>query len=415
MEWGAMPRTVLVVDDQALPRQALAGELADAGFAVIEAADGEEAWQRFSESVPDVVVTDLVMPKSDGLELLSRIRERSEVPVILFTARGSIQNATAAMKAGAQEFVASPDVALDELVQLVRDAAERPLSNSEHPDLERRFVGDSRALKRLRERLAGLASLRTPVLVCGEAGSGRAAAVAALHELGVSSGGNLVRLSPDAPRLDNRLPPPAAVFLAGIDEFPDAAQRDWTERLLAAERDDWKRGPRVFASAIDAPAVLAKDSHFERGPGRALLRFAVELPPLRTIREDIPAIARHLALQVGIRLGRTIGLSPAAQQLLADQRWRGNAAELARLLERAITFSRGRQIRRELVADLLRELEEDIGTLRAQRAARERDQLIRALRETGGNISRSAEILNRSRSAIYRLIEKYEIRLTRED
>jgi OmpR family response regulator RpaB len=79
MEWGTMPRTVLVVDDQALPRQALAGELADAGFAVIEAADGEEAWQRFYESVPDVVVTDLVMPKSDGLELLSRIRERSEV------------------------------------------------------------------------------------------------------------------------------------------------------------------------------------------------------------------------------------------------------------------------------------------------------------------------------------------------
>lgn len=410
-----MPKTVLVVDDQALPRQALANELSDAGFLVVQAQDGEEAWQRFAESPPDVVITDMLMPRSDGLELLGRIRERSEVPVILFTARGSIQNATAAIKSGAQEFVAAPDVALEDLVQLVRDAANHSSPSSEHPDLEKRFVGHSRALQKLRERLSGLAPLRTPVLVCGESGTGRSAAIRALHELGATAGGNLVRLTPETPRPDSRLPQPSAVHLAGVDDFPEAAQREWTERLLGAEREGWKRGPRILASAADTPGVLAKDAQFERGPGRALLRFALELPPLRTIREDIPPIARHLVEQIGARLGRRIGISPAAQQLLAEQRWRGNSAEMARLLERAITFSRGRQIRRELVADLLRELEEDVGTLRAQRAVREREQLIQALRDTGGNISRSAELLQRSRSAVYRLIEKYEIPLRRED
>ncbi len=410
-----MRGTVLLVDDQPLPRQALANELTDAGFRVIQASDGEEAWLRFAESPPDVVITDMVMPRADGLELLSRIRERSEVPVILFTARGSIQNATAAIKSGAQDFVASPDVELEDLVRLVSDAAARSRPSAEHPELEQRLVGRSRSLQKVRERLSGLAPLRTPVLVCGEPGTGRATAIRALHELGATAGGNLVRLSPDTPRLDTRLPAPSAVHLAGIDDFAEAAQREWSERLLAAEREGWKRGPRILASAADTPGVLAKDHHFERGPGRALLRFAVELPPLRTVRDDIPAIARHLIERIGARLGRRIGISPAALELLGEQRWRGNAAELGRLLERAITFSRGRQIRRELVADLLRELEEDVGTLRAQRAVRERDQLIQALRDTGGNISRSAEILQRSRSAVYRLIEKYEIPLKRED
>ncbi|MDH3213785.1 MAG: response regulator [Myxococcales bacterium] len=104
-----MRGTILLVDDLARPRRALAAELEDAGFAVIQAADGKEAWQRFCERQPDAVVTDMVMPRSDGLDLLSRIRTRSDVPVILFTARGSVQSAATAFKAGADDFLSSPD------------------------------------------------------------------------------------------------------------------------------------------------------------------------------------------------------------------------------------------------------------------------------------------------------------------
>ncbi len=112
-----MRGTVLVVDDQARPRRALAAELEDAGFTVVQAADGDEAWKQFCDRAPDAVVTDMVMPKRDGLDLLGKIRSRSDVPVILFTARGSVQTAASAFKAGADEFVSSPDVGVEELVR----------------------------------------------------------------------------------------------------------------------------------------------------------------------------------------------------------------------------------------------------------------------------------------------------------
>ena len=100
---------VLVVDDHKRPRRALTTELEDAGYAVVQAGSGSEAWKLFCRHKPHVVITDLEMPRGDGLELLGRIRIRSDVPVILFTARGSLQHASAAFKAGADEFVASDE------------------------------------------------------------------------------------------------------------------------------------------------------------------------------------------------------------------------------------------------------------------------------------------------------------------
>ena len=91
-----MHGNVLVVDDQPLPRRALANELRDGGFTVQEAADGAEGWSRFCQHKPDLVITDLVMPASDGLQLLGRIRSQSDVPVILFSAYGTVQSTAAA-------------------------------------------------------------------------------------------------------------------------------------------------------------------------------------------------------------------------------------------------------------------------------------------------------------------------------
>ena len=106
--------TILVVDDQLKPRRLLIDELEDAGFAVVEASDGEEAWDMFRRNPPELVITDMMMPKCDGLELLSRIRTHSEVPVIVFSGYGSVQTAAEAIKAGAQEFISSLDVEVDE-------------------------------------------------------------------------------------------------------------------------------------------------------------------------------------------------------------------------------------------------------------------------------------------------------------
>ena len=155
--------------------------------------------------------------------------------------------------------------------------------------------------------------------------------------------------------------------------------------------------------------TLSGDEAFAKGVGRVLLRFALELPPLRARGEDVPAVAASLVERIGRSVGRQIRLSPAASSYLAAQRWPGNVAQLERVLERAVTYSRGKQIRRETVADVFDELCESLDSIRERGALRERQELLHALEQSGGNISRAAERLGRSRAAVYRLIDKHGI------
>ena len=141
--------TVLVVDDQLQARKLLGAELEEAGFAVVEAADGEEGWRSFCERRPDVVITDMVMPRSDGLELLKRIRSQSDVPVIVFSGHGSVETAAQAFKAGADDFVNSLELEADDLVTLVRDAATSGHTPPPARDLEERLVGKGAAITRV--------------------------------------------------------------------------------------------------------------------------------------------------------------------------------------------------------------------------------------------------------------------------
>ena len=408
-----MRGNVLVVDDQLRARRLLVTELRDAGFEVCEAGNGADGWDEFVRRRPDVVITDLVMPRADGLELLRRIRAQSETPVIVFTGFGTPQSAASAFKAGADDFVCSPDVEIDDLVALVADAISGKAPAEARPDLAHRFVGGSRPLVRLRERLAGLAPLETPVLLAGEPGSGRDTAARSLHDFGATAGSEWVRLDPRAPLLERRAAPPAAVYLDGIERFPDEAQSFWARHLAASEADGFRKRPRVLASSATPLAALAQGEEFSRGVGRVLLRFAIELPPLRDVLEDLPEIAALHVARIGASVGRRIALSPAAERFLTEQRWPGNVAQLVQVLERAISFSRGRRIRRAVVEEVCADLSESLDGIRARGAARERDELLRALQKTGGNITRTAEELCRSRPAVYRLIEKHGIALRR--
>ncbi len=410
-ERQAMRGTVLLVDDLERPRRALAAELEDAGFAVIQAVDGHEAWRRFCEQKPDVVVTDMVMPRSDGLDLLSRIRTRSDVPVILFTARGSVQSAASAFKAGADEFVSSPDVEVEDLVEMVADAVAGARAPQTPPDLEAHLVGKSRAMSRIRDRVAGLGPLRTPVLVSGEPGTGRDTVVRALHEFGATAGTPLIRIDPGSPPSSQRAPKSGAVHLDGIERLSAESQSYWSEYIARAESGGFREGPRVFASTAGPIGAPIPENGIYQELRGALLRFAIELPPLRAIAEDIPLIADALVAQIGAKVGRKIRLSGSAREFLGVQPWPGNTKQLERILERATAFSRGRQIRRDVVKEILAELEDSLASIREQHRALERKALVRAIQETGGNITKTAEILGRSRSAVYRLIEKHGIAL----
>lgn len=409
-----MRGTVLVVDDHARPRRALATELRDAGFEVLEAADGSEAWRRFCERSPDAVITDMVMPRSDGLDLLGRIRERSDVPVILFTARGSVQSAASAFKAGADDFVSSPEMDVEDLVELVAKAVEGQRGADENPALEARLVGRSKPARRLRERITGLAPLRTPVLISGEPGTGRDTVARALHDFGATAGQRFTRVDAETCAPPMRIPESGALYLDGVDRLTTEAQSNFSAHLTRAEGSGFRSGARIFASTSESLLARVREERFDQTLGTILLRFSIELPPLRNIEEDLPVIANALTEALGTSIGRRIRLSASARDCLVAQRWPGNVRQLRQILERAIAFSRGRQIRREIIEELVAEQEENLASIRERYVVREREALLRAIEETGGNISQTAELLGRSRSAVYRLIEKHGIALARK-
>ncbi|MDJ0851634.1 MAG: response regulator [Myxococcota bacterium] len=406
-----MTGTVLVVDDQQLAREALAAELVEAGYSVIEAGDGTEGWDYFRRGRPDLVVTDLVMPSSDGLELLRRVRAQSETPVILYTAHPSVGDAVCALKSGADEFVTSTDVDCRRLVSIVRDTLDGG-SDGESDELARRFVGGSREIRRLRARVAALAPLSAPVLVSGERGSGRRAVIAALHELGSTAGRRVVRVAAGSFRSRDPIPERGVVILDGVDRLSSEGQAVWAAYLDRGPRAE--AGARVLATASERLTARIDQGAFDRRLGRALLRFHVQVPPLRDRSEDIGPLADSLVERFGSELGRRrLRLSAPARRLVASYHWPGNVDQLEQVLERAVAFSKGRGIRHDVVADLLAEVEESIASIRDDHSAEQRERLLRTLRETGGNVTRTAALLGKSRPAIYRLMERYGIPLER--
>lgn len=401
-----MRSTVLIVDDHEPPRRALARELEDADFAVVEAADGEEAWERFQRHAPDVVVTDLMMPRSNGQSLLERIRLRSDVPVILFSAFGSVDRAVTALKAGADDFVSSCDNDVDSLVERVRQALAGRCRVPAPAGMEGRLVGGSPAMRRVRERVASLAPLRTPVLIAGEPGTGRDTVARALHDFGSSAGGQMLRIDCTSPSPETRPGDCSAVYLDAVEALPPQAQGRWLKYLALSEGRPCAGAPRLLASAAD-PLLEGGDGGFEPALRELLLRFVIVLPPLRDRREDIPALADALVERLAGAMGRSVRLSPASREFLAGQSLPGNARELELLLERAVAFCSGPVIRTDLLQQVLAEAGESLGRVRDRRGRREREALLEALEASGGNITQAAERLGKSRSSVYRLLEKH--------
>lgn len=389
-------------------------ELEDAGFTVTAASDGEEAWQSFCQEPPDLVITDMAMPRCDGLELLRRIRSKSEVPVIVFSGYGSIESATDAFKAGADEFVSSLDLEIEELVDLVRRSIKSPGTPPSQLDLKERLVGDSPILEKLRWQLSGLAPLGAPVFVSGEAGSGRSGIIKTLHELGSSAMGTLTPVDAGAFTPPCNLSAPGAIHLRDVENLSPKAQEYWVGRLRKSQEVGFEGRLRVFVSTT-LPIVDLEADGFDPELLRLLTRFHVEVPPLHSYAEDIPEIAQALVKGIGSSIGRSrIRLSPAAIDFLASYRFPGHVEQMIQILERAIAFTRGRVIRRDALKDIVADFDHSVTGIRDQKRALERQRVIQALRDSGGNIAHAADRLQKSRASVYRLMHKYNIPLKRD-
>ncbi|MFO0490993.1 MAG: sigma 54-interacting transcriptional regulator, partial [bacterium] len=391
--------TVLVVDDKEMLRDSVGTTLTRAGLTVLTADGGESAIAQIAKERPDCVVTDLKMPGMDGLRLIEEIRKLDDdLPVVLMTAFGTIETAVKAMKLGAFDYVTKPfegDEILITVKRAIRHGAlvrENAVLKSDKPsDAPRaasgaalvglhRLVGESAAMRRVKEQVLAVAESAGTVLICGESGTGKEVIARAIHELSPRDGQaflgvNCAALSESlleselfghergsftgADKLRKgrfELADRGTLLLDEISEVPARVQakllRVLQERVLERVGASQPIGVdvRVIASSNrDLPKSVAK-GEFRQDLFFRLNVLPIHLPPLRDRLEDIPALCEHYLRQIALRDGKPLlHVNEEALSAMQNYTWPGNVRELQNIAERAAVLCRSEAIGPELI------------------------------------------------------------------
>jgi DNA-binding NtrC family response regulator len=411
-----MAPTILLADDQSTTRAHLAGRLLDAGFAVVEARDGIEAWDQFLAHDPDLVLADLRMPRCDGMQLLERVRAQSAVPVIILTAYGDVPTAVRAMKGGAEEFLSFDGLDVSQLVEHIHRLVRSSAAGGVAHELSRRIVGDSSAIRRTRERVAGLLAVRTPVLVVGEPGTGRRHVARVMHDLGPDADAEFIHVVCAEDPAPGRPLRRGTVYLDEAQLLSAENQRRWLAWSERSARGD--SVARVISSIVPLPESQKQTFLAPlRSPlAEQSMRLRVELPRLVDRLDDLPALCTHLIEQHASNLGRPrIELEPDALEVLRDHPWPGNVRQLAEVLELLVAFAPRLRVGPGAVADALRQANQEVSDFREHRDRQQRDELVAALRECGGNLTHAADRLGISRGAVRHRARKFGLLPARRD
>ena len=450
---------ILLVEDKQSLRRVLRLTLENAGYSVTELPDARSAINEISTTRHRLVLTDLRMPNGSGLDVLRAARAAdADVPVVLMTAFGSIDEAVLAMKDGAQDFLQKP-VDSNHLLLLVKRALDQARLRTENILLREewsrrygfpRIIGESAVIKRTVGETQRVAQTEATVLLLGESGTGKELFARAIHHLSSRRDQPFVAINCAAipeTLIENELfghergaftgatdrrqgkfelASGGTVFLDEIGELPLAVQG----KLLRAieEKVVDRIGGRAPVS-VDVRIVAATNKNLktavEEGEFRGdlffrLAVFPLEIPPLRERDDDIELLARHFALQIGKEVrGREADLSPEAIAEIKKHTWPGNVRELANAIERACILSDtlilqpcdlGLAPNQNDKNETVRELDFS-GTLSdvAHRALAlvERKKILTALEANAGNKSRTAEDLGISYKTLLNKIKDY--------
>jgi DNA-binding NtrC family response regulator len=371
-----MSAHVLVADDESLLRQSIRGVLAQEGFEVTAAASGAEAWLRFQEVRPDVVLLDLVLGDADGMDLLRRMRQESpDTKVILISAHGSIESAVTAMKLGGYDFIKKP-FELEEIVAAVRNAVRTNvleqrvayLAAQERKLAGAAFVHASPEIEKVLRDVGVIAASPVPtVLVTGESGTGKQAIARMLHDGSPRGSGPFIELNCSAiPESlveselfghergafsDARERKLGLVELADggtlfLDEIGDLGAPAQAKLLTFLEQRTFRRVGGTAMRKVDARVVAATNRDLAAAVAARSFRedlfyrlnaITVRVPPLRDRRADIRALAAHFLGESAHEFGRRFAaLAPETIGLLEGYRWPGNVRELRAVVSRAV-------------------------------------------------------------------------------
>jgi DNA-binding NtrC family response regulator len=454
-----MPDILLVEDKESL-RRVLRMTLENAGYTVTEAADARQAIDEIAKVPHKVVLTDLRMPNGSGIDVLRAAKNADgDVPVIVMTAYGSIDEAVQAMKDGAHDFLQKP-VDSNHLLLLVERALEQARLRTENLLLREewskrygfpRIIGESEAIKRTVAETQRVAQTEATVLLLGESGTGKELFARAIHHLSNRRDKPFVAINCAAipeTLIENELfghergaftgagdrrlgkfelASGGTVFLDEIGELPLAVQG---KLLRAIEEKSVDRIGGKATIPVDVRVVAATNKDLRAAVDRGEFRgdlffrlavFPIDIPPLRERGEDVVLLARHFSAQIGKELrGREALLSDLALAAIRAHAWPGNIRELENSIERACILADAVQLEpRDLglatndTGDATAAGLDLSGTLNeaTERAVRiiERQKIADALAAHDGNKANAAEALGVSYKTLLTKVKEYNL------
>ena len=441
--------SILVVEDEAKMRRLLELQLAEEGFSARTVGDAEAGLQLLGKDPFDIVVTDFKLPGMSGLEFLSAVkRVDADLPVIVMTAYGTVESAVDAMKAGASDYVLKP-FSLAELVLVIRKELASHQLRQENRDLRealgRRYeykniVAKSDAMQAVLALVERVAPTNTTVLLGGESGVGKDLIARAIHEHSQRASGPFVKINSTAipeTLLESELfgyekgafsgattSKPGKFELANngtlfLDEIGDVPAAIQVKLLRVLQDREFERlgGTRTLKVDVRLIAATNRDlrAALEEGTFREDLYYrlnvvAIDIPPLREHKEDIPSLAEFFLQKSARENSKPVqAITPAALKLLMDHHWPGNVRELQNVIERAVTLSAASTLDvADIHIDAPRRTHAESGTAVLPEGMTmeqwEEEMLREALKRANGNKSQAARALGLSRNALrYRL------------
>ena len=447
-------QTLLIVEDEAVQREALAAHLIEENYDVFLAESAEKALKIITSKTIDAVITDFNLPERDGQFLLEQMKSiNPTIPVILITAYASVDRAVNAMKGGAYDYLTKP-IDIDELLLILKRALQHQTLVSENirlrQILEKQFsfkgiIATSQKMQEVLNLAGRVAETKASVLLCGESGTGKeliaraihfasprkeesfvAFNVAALsptlieselfgHEKGAFTGADRLRIG----RFEqaNR----GTIFIDEIGDIPLEVQ---TKFLRVLQESYFERSGGNKAVHVDIRVIAATNKNLEsmikNGTFREDLYYRLNvvtifIPPLRERKEDIPPLSYHFLHKYAEENGKDIrDFSRETFDILMKYNFPGNVREIENILARAVILCRGKQI---TLDDLPQNiftpndlpLSESISGLEEQIEALEKKMILSELRHCGGNQRKAARNLKLTERKLRYKIQKYGI------
>src|SRR5579864_9000323 len=450
-----MKPTILVVDDEPGVRSALSGVLSDEGYSVEAVPRGEACLDRVTRDGVDLVLLDVWLPGIDGLETLKRLRERQvDAEIVLISGHGNIESAVRAIKMGAFDFVEKP-LSLEKTVLVVRNALHQRRLEQENRALRAKvdrahtMVGESYAMRQLREQVAMAAPTNGRVLIYGENGTGKELVARTIHQLSRRRNSVFVEVNCAAipeELIESELFGHVRGAFTGavadrrgkfeaadggtifLDEIGDMSVKTQAKVLRVLQEQTLEAVGGTARIKVDARVIAATNKdlqteiragHFREDLYFRLNVIPIFVPPLRDRREDIPLLAEHFMGELAREYGRRVkSFDEAAMSAIQRYAWPGNVRELRNVIERLMIMVPGESISAGDLAFLAQRdgTSPDLAgsapshmTLHQARDRFERDLILRTLGEQQGNMSRTAEALGVERSNLYRKMRAFGI------